>query len=170
MLASGWSHETFKRTRVNNSSDVLLSNLKICKIVHMLIVVQNLPEWFVLTQQRSGIHSDKEWNKPTEMHRITPTTALIVKLSNCQLSSIVFIDDDNAHKHLLGSGRQEALLSKTSIRRTVDVKTRGLAVKTSIRRTVDSIGARSMGTSIGVVDQNKKNGASPDDHSSGWSR
>ncbi len=46
------------------------------------------------------------------MHRITPTTALIVKLSNCQLSSIAFIDDDNAHIHLLGSGRQEALLSK----------------------------------------------------------
>jgi hypothetical protein len=46
-------------------------------------------------------------------------------------------------------------------------QTRGLAVKTSIRRTVDSVGARSMGTSIGVVDQNKTNGASPDDHSSG---
>ena len=45
---------------VKNFSDLLLSILKICKILHMLIVVQNLPEWFVLTQQRSGIHSDKE--------------------------------------------------------------------------------------------------------------
>ena len=132
----------------------------------------------------------KQTNSNAQNHTNNSIDCQIVKLSNCQLSSIVFIDDDNAHIHLLGSGRQEALLSKTSIKKTVDVKTRGLAVKTSIRRTVDqrgmhqwqtrglavktsirrtvdSVGARSMGTSIGVVDQNKKNGASPDDHSSG---
>ncbi len=85
MLASGRSQKTFRQTRHNNPSDVLLSTLQICTILQMWLIVQNLPEWFVLTRRRSGIHSDEDWNTPTEIPRSTPLTAFIVKLSRCQI-------------------------------------------------------------------------------------
>ena len=64
-----------------------------------------------VVQQRSGIHEDKNWNEPIEMHWITRNNSLDwqrVKLSTCQLSSIVCVDDDVGYIHLLDSGRQEA--------------------------------------------------------------